>query len=57
MRCDDNGNGTDAGSVYVYNLDGTGQIKITASNGAASDTFGISVAVGMIKLLLVLGGY
>ena len=44
-----------AGSVYVYNLDGTGQIKITASDGAANDTFGYSVAVGMTRLSLVLG--
>ena len=31
---------SNTGSVYVYNLDGTGQTKITASDGAANDAFG-----------------
>jgi hypothetical protein len=35
---------TDSGSVYVYNLDGTGELKITASDGAQNDIFGNSVA-------------
>ena len=47
---DDNSNGTDAGAAYIYNLDGTGQSKITASDGAASDEFGRSVAVGSDKI-------
>jgi meiotically up-regulated gene 157 (Mug157) protein len=34
-----------SGSVYVYNLDGTGEVKITASDGATSDNFGSSVAM------------
>ena len=37
--------GGDSGSVYVYNTDGTGEVKITASDGAADDNFGRSVAV------------
>ena len=41
----DDDNGNNSGSVYVYNLDGTGQVKITAgsTNGAANDNFGTSV--------------
>ena len=39
---DDDDNGSSSGSVYVYNLDGTGQTKITASDGAALDRFGVS---------------
>ena len=45
---DDGASGT--GSVYVYNLDGTGEVKITASDAAASDQFGYSVAVGGDKI-------
>ena len=37
--------GTDSGSAYVYNTDGTGELKITASDGASSDRFGYSVAI------------
>ena len=37
--------GNSSGSVYVYNLDGTGEVKITASDGATDDDFGFSVAV------------
>ena len=51
----DDDNGSNSGSVYVYNLDGTGQTKITASDGAASDKFGISVSVGNDKI--VVGAY
>src|SRR5210317_476420 len=36
----DSTNGTNAGAAYIYDLDGTNQIKITASDGAASDFFG-----------------
>ena len=41
----DDDNGNNSGSVYVYNLDGTGEVKITAgsTNGAANDNFGTSV--------------
>ena len=37
--------GTSSGSVYVYNLDGTGEVKITASDGAQYDEFGRSVSI------------
>jgi len=43
-RDDDNGN--ESGAAYVFNLDGSGEVKITASNGDAGDEFGFSVAVG-----------
>ena len=37
--------GTSSGSTYVYDLDGTNEIKITPSDGAFSDGFGYAVAV------------
>jgi Tol biopolymer transport system component len=52
---DGNGSGTYSGSVYVFDLDGTQLTKITASDGAASDFFGISVAAGGNKI--VVGSY
>ena len=42
----DDDNGSNSGSVYVYDLDGTNEVKITASDGATNDWFGTSVAVG-----------
>ena len=42
----------DSGSVYVYNLDGTGEVKITASDGAQYDQFGCSVSVGNDKIVV-----
>src|SRR6056300_1457649 len=42
----DDDNGTDSGSAYIFDLDGTQLAKITASDVAASDEFGRSVAVG-----------
>ena len=42
---DANGTGNSTGAVYVYNLDGTGEQKIVASDGASGDQFGRSVAV------------
>ena len=44
----DDDNGVDSGSVYVYTRSGTiwnEQAKLTASDGAAGDNFGISVAI------------
>ena len=38
-------NATDSGSAYIYNIDGTVEVKLTASDGAASDNFGQSVAI------------
>ena len=51
----DGDNGSNSGSVYVYDLDGTNEVKITASDGAADDEFGDSVAVGNNKI--VVGAY
>ena len=48
----DDDNSTDSGSVYVYNLDGTGEVKITASDAAASDQFGRSVAIQGDKIIV-----
>ena len=42
----DDDNGLDSGSAYIFDLDGTQLAKIKASDGAASDNFGVSVAVG-----------
>jgi len=45
---DDDDKGIDSGSVYVYVLSGTiwaEQAKLTASDGAAGDSFGRSVAI------------
>ena len=44
--------GGDSGSVYVYNTDGTGEVKITASDGAAGDYFGQSVAIQGDKIIV-----
>jgi len=41
-----------SGSAYVYNLDGTGEVKITASDGAANDFFGWSVAMSDTKIFV-----
>lgn len=43
---EDNGNGLEAGSVYLFDADtGTQQHKLVASDGTAEDYFGIAVAV------------
>ena len=46
--CRDDDNGDDSGSVYIYKRDGTTwsqQSKITASDSAACDYFGVSVSI------------
>jgi len=48
-------NGTASGSAYIFDLDGTQLAKIKASDGASSDYFGFSVAVGSGKI--VVGAY
>src|SRR5210317_1997645 len=53
----DDDNGTASGSVYTYNLDGTNEIKIIPSDGAAGDNFGQSVAVGENKIVVGATGY
>ena len=44
--------GTNSGSVYVYDLDGTNEVKITASDAAQMDHFGASVSVGNNKIIV-----
>ena len=46
---------TDQGAAYIYDLDGTNEVKITASDGAPNDYFGYSVAIGSGKI--VVGAY
>lgn len=42
----DDDNGSDSGSVYLYDLaNGNAETKITASDGASGDIFGNSVAL------------
>jgi hypothetical protein len=51
----DDDNGLTSGSAYIFDLDGNQLAKITASDGAASDFFGYSVAVGSGRI--VVGAY
>ena len=48
----DDDNGGNSGSVYVYDLDGTNETKITASDGANNDRFGYAVAIGSNKIVV-----
>jgi hypothetical protein len=46
--CEDDDPGTDSGSAYIFKRNGTNwteQAKINASDGAAGDWFGVSVAI------------
>jgi hypothetical protein len=49
---DDNDDGSDSGSAYIFDLDGTQLAKITASDAAAGDNFGESVAVGCGRIVV-----
>ena len=51
----DDDDGSLSGSAYIFDLNGTQLTKITASDGAASDRFGHSVAVGSGRI--VVGAY
>ena len=53
----DDDNGSDSGSVYVYELDGSNEVKITASDGSGGDEFGHSIAVGNSKIVVGASGY
>ena len=44
--------GSQSGSAYIYNLDGTQEIKITASDGEIGDSFGTAVAIGTDKVVI-----
>ena len=46
------GPNNEQGSVYIYDLDGNNEVKITASDGAAGDYFGNSVAIGEGKIVV-----
>jgi len=48
----DDDNGPNSGSAYIFDLDGNQLTKITASDGAASDEFGFSVAVGSGRIVV-----
>jgi hypothetical protein len=52
----DDDNGTSSGSAYIFDLDGNQLAKITASDGAASDLFGESVAVGSGRIVVGASG-
>jgi hypothetical protein len=41
-----------SGAAYIFDLDGTQLAKITASDGAANDNFGTSVAVGSGRIVV-----
>ena len=51
--------GTDSGSAYVYDWNGSGFIetKLTASDGAAGDRFGISLAVSDDGETVIVGSF
>ena len=44
--------GSASGSAYMYNTDGTGEVKITASDAAGNDRFGYSVAIKGDKVVV-----
>jgi hypothetical protein len=49
---EDDDNGSRSGSAYIFDLDGNELAKITASDGAANDYFGTSVAVGSGRIVV-----
>jgi hypothetical protein len=51
----DDDNGSDSGSAYVYDLNGNEIVKLTALDGASTDYYGYSVAVGCGRI--VVGAY
>ena len=48
----DVGSNEEQGAAYIYDLDGTNEIKIVASDGAYRDQFGQSVAVGSGRIVV-----
>ena len=48
----DDDNGSNSGSAYIFDLDGTQLAKITASDGATSNFFGVSTAVGSGRIVV-----
>ena len=53
----DDDNGSASGSVYVYNLDGTGEVKIDPSDGTADAAFGNSVDIDEKSGKIVVGSW
>jgi co-chaperonin GroES (HSP10) len=51
-RYDDGGSNLNQGSAYIFDLDGNQLGIITASDGAANDYFGYSVAAGSGKIVV-----
>jgi len=49
---DDDDNGADSGSVYIFDLDGNQLAKIKPSDGAAYKYFGNSVAIGCGRIVV-----
>jgi hypothetical protein len=52
----DDDDGSSSGSAYIYDIDGNFITKITASDGAAEDFFGYSVAVGCGRIVVGASG-
>ena len=49
---EDDDNGSGSGSVYIYNLDGTGEVKLTPSDGRSFARFGNALAFGHNKIVV-----
>lgn len=49
------GNAIRSGAAYIYDIDGSNEVKIIASDGATEDNFGATVASGEEKI--VVGAY
>ena len=49
---DSDDNGSSSGSAFTYDLDGTNELKFTASDAAAGDNFGSNVAIGHGKIVI-----
>lgn len=48
--------GTSSGSAYIYDLDGSGEIKINASDAASSDSFGQKSNIGQGRIVVGASG-
>jgi predicted amidohydrolase len=48
----DDDNGSNSGSAYIFDLNGTQLAKIKPSDGAADDRFGVSVSVGSGRIVV-----
>lgn len=44
--------GPSSGCAYIYDLDGTNEVKLTASDPASFDEYGTSVAIGENKIVI-----